>query len=308
MAKRVKESVPEEENVQAEEPANEEMSVVPLKEPELEPISVPEPEPVQTGPSFGERVRGFFNFLARLLLTLIILGLFGIGLYLLLPLLYQKYILPVQENTTQLQQLSDQQLQNQQAVADLQTRLSALEAEQTRQAESFTDFDQRLSEIETEIAARSESLATLEQMQATLQSHSEATSAELGRQINLLKGMELLSRARLFMYQSNFGLAKQDIQSARDLLLTIQPDAPESLANDLTAVILRLDLTLSNLPNFPVAASDDLDIAWQILLGGLPEAQTLVSETPILEATFTPNPGATITLTPEVAITPTATP
>lgn len=308
MAKRVKESVPVEENVQAEEPANEEMAVVPLKEPELEPISVPEPEPVRTGPSFGQRVRGFFNFLARLLLTLIILGLFGIGLYLVMPMLYQKYILPVQENTTQLQQLNDQQLQNQKAVADLQTRLSALEAEQTRQAESFTDFDQRLSEIETEIAARSESLETLEQMQATLQSQSEATSAELGRQINLLKGMELLSRARLFMYQSNFGLAKQDIQSARDLLLTVEPDAPESLAKDLTAVILRLDLTLSNLPNFPVAASDDLDIAWQILLGGLPRAQTLVSETPTLEAAFTPNPEATITLTPEVAITPTATP
>lgn len=307
MPRRVKEPMPEDEIVQAEEPAYVEKAVIPVTEPEPEPVSVS--EPVATGPSYGQRVRAFFNFLARLLLTLLILALLGIGLYLVLPLLYQKYILPVQENTNQLQQLSDQQFQSQQAVSDLQTRLSALEAEQSRQVESFTDLDRRLSELETEIAARTESLETLEEMQVTLLSQSEANTAELGRQINLLKGMELLSRARLFMYQSNFGLAEQDIQSARDLLLTVQPAAPEALADDLTAVILRLELALSNLPNFPVAASDDLDIAWQILLGGLPQAQTLiVSESPTLEATPTPNLEMTVTPTLRVTPLPTATP
>jgi hypothetical protein len=306
MAKRAKESVPAEEIAPADEPADESMAVVPVKEPEPEPISFPPPEPA--GPGFGQRVRGFFNFLARLLLTLLILALFGIGLYLVLPLLYQRYIQPVQENTTQLQQLSDQLLESQQEVADLQTRLSALEAEQARQAESFTDMDQRIGEIETEIAARTESLETLEQMQVTLQSQSEETSAELGRQINLLKGMELLSRARLFMYQSNFGLARQDVQSARDLLLTLQPDASDTLEDDLTAVILRLDLALSNLPAFPVAASDDLDIAWQILLGGRFQAQTLVAaQTPSPQMTSTPTAEPTVTLTPHPTVTPTAT-
>jgi uncharacterized coiled-coil protein SlyX len=306
MAKRAKESVPAEEIAPAEEPADESMAVVPVKEPEPEPISFPPPEPA--GPGLGQRVRGFFNFLARLLLTLLILALFGIGLYLVLPLLYQRYIQPVQENTTQLQELRNQLLESQQAVADLQTRLAALEVEQAHQAESLTDIDQRISEIETEIAARTESLETLEQMQATLQSQSEETSAELGRQINLLKGMELLSRARLFMYQSNFGLARQDVKSARDLLLTVQAGAPDSRAVDLNSVILRLDLALSNLPNFPVAASDDLDIAWQILLGGMPPAQTLVAaETPTPQITSTPTAEPTVTLTPHPTVTPTAT-
>ena len=308
MAKRAKEPVPSEEIVPADETADEVMAVVPVKEVEPEPIPLHVPAP--EGPSFGQRVRAFFNFLTRLLLILIILGLVGIGVYLSLPVLYQKYVQPVQENTVQLQQLSDQQHQSEQAVVELQTRLVALEAEQSRQAASFAGLDKRLSEIETEIAARTESLKTLEEMQATLQSQSEATNAELERQINLLKGMELLSRARLFMYQSNFGLARQDIQSARGLLLAIQPEAPEPLANDLSAVILRLDLTLCNLPTFPVAASDDLDIAWQILLGGLPPAETLViGATATTEATFTPNPGATMTVTPPTAqVTPTPTP
>lgn len=307
MAKRAKEPVPSEEIVPADDTADEVMAVVPVKEEGSVPIPLHAPAPA--GPSFGQRVRAFFNFLARLLLILILLGLVGIGVYLSLPVLYQRYVQPVQENTVQLQQLSDQQRQSEQAVAELKTRLAALEAEQSRQAESFTALDQRLSEIETEIAARTESLKTLEEMQATLQSQNEATNAELERQINLLKGMELLSRARLFMYQSNFGLARQDIQSARGLLLAIQPEAPEPLANDLSAVILRLDLTLSNLPNFPVAASDDLDIAWQILLGGLPAAETLVIDaTSTADATFTPHPEATVTgasPTAQVSLTPT---
>jgi hypothetical protein len=307
MPKRAKESLPADEIVPAEELSDESMAVVPVKEPEPEPVFAP--PPVQAGPGLGERLRVFFNFLARLLLILIILGLFGVGVYLSLPLLYQKYVLPVRENTSQLQQLSDQQFQSEQAVADLQTRLSALEAEQARQSESFTELDKRLGKVETEIAARTESLEALEQMQATLQSQSEATSADLRQQINLLKGMELLSRARLFMYQSNFGLARQDVQSARDLLVTIQPDAPDSFADDLSAVILRLDLVLSNLPDFPVAASDDLDIAWQILIGGVPRAQPLaISATPTPMVTFTPILELTLTVTPPVTLTPTATP
>ena len=307
MAKRVKGSASAEEMDPAEEPAEESVAVVPMKDPELEPIPIPDSTP--TGPSLGQRVRGFFDFLFRLLMTLIIVSAVAIGLYYLLPRLYQNYILPVQENTAQLQGLHDQQLRSEQTIADLQTRLSDLEAEQTRHAETLTDFDKRLSEMEAQISARTESLEALEQMQATLQSQSDETNIELDRQINLLKGMELLSRARLYMYQSNFGLARQDVQSARDLLATVRADAPDSLADDLSAVILRLELALSNLPDFPVAASDDLDIAWQILLGRLPPAQTLIaSATPTPQATPTPSPEATVSVTPQMTPSPTATP
>jgi hypothetical protein len=106
------------------------------------------------------------------------------------------------------------------------------------------------------------------------------------------------------MYQSNFGLARQDVQIARDLLATVQPDAPEPLAKDLEAVALRLDMTLSNLPDFPVAASDDLDIAWQILLTGLPET-TL---TPTLAGPASATPWPTVTSAPQPTLTPPATP
>jgi hypothetical protein len=248
-------------------------------------------------PSFGQRVRRFFEFLLRLIALIIILGIIGLGLYYGLPLLYQKYVVPVEQNTAGVTELQAQQKQTEQELVALQSRLKTIEADQSQNAESLTELDQRLSEVETEIKTRTQSLAALERIQSELRKQNEATSSELQRQIELLKAMELLSRARLFMYQSNFGLAREDVQIARDVLANLQPEAPKSLADQLEEVIRRLDLTLFNLPDFPVAAEDDLDIAWQILLGGLPQIPPT--------ANGTPRPTVTVSATPAVTFTPT---
>ncbi len=118
--------------------------------------------------------------------------------------------------------------------------------------------------------------------------------------------MELLSRARLFLYQSNFGLARSDAQAARDVLAEMQSTAPESKQKDLTEALFRLELVIKNLPDFPVAASDDLDIAWQILMDGYPVPSTAtptpVATLPPIEETATPTP------VPDSTATPTAIP
>lgn len=275
--------------------------------PEMTPASVDAP----SGLSFGERVGRFFRFLLRVISLLILLSLLSLALYLVLPWLYQRFIRPVEQNTAQVRELQSRQEQTEQELADLQTKLGTIETMQNQHDGSLTELDQRLSDIETEIDARTQSLTALERMQSELQAQNEASSAELERQIDLLKSMELLSRARLFMYESNFGLARQDVQMARDVLATVQPDAPEPLAGELNVVVQRLDLALSNLPNFPVAASDDLDIAWQILLSGLPEATPTVSSTPTPAVTRSPTPNATgVTVTPtlQTTVQPSATP
>ncbi len=291
--------------VKVDEPLSD-ASVQVEPKPELPPAppSVPPKAPPRTptGPSFGDRVGGFFRFLLRLISLLILLSLLSLALYLVLPWLYQRFIQPVEQNTNQIRELQSQQEQIKQELADLQTELGTLETVQNQHDGSINQSDGRLNGIETEIASRSQSLTALETMQSQLQAKGEANSAELARQIDLLKSMELLSRARLSLYQSNFGLAKSDIQIARDLLATIQPDAPDSLAAELEAVIQRLDLSLSNLPDFPVAASDDLDIAWQILLSGLPQA------TPTITVSGTPSPAGTLSVTPSPSVTLTLTP
>jgi len=282
MVKRVKESASAGEIVQMAEPVIETVAVVERR------VEAPESRPASR-PGFGQQVGRVLSFLVRLVFILILGSAIGAGLYFGVPLVYQKYILPVQENTTELTQLQIRQIQSEQALVDLQARLDAVATGQAQHAQALTELDGRVNGIETQIAAHTQSLAALEQMQSTLQAVDEATNAQLEHQIGLMKSMELLSRARLFMYQSNFGLAKQDVQTARALLAAVQPGAPEELADDLAEVILRLDLTLSNLPNFPVAASDDLDIAWQVLLAGLPQAEAV---------TATPTPQATLEVTP----------
>ena len=302
MAKRSKESMPAEEITPMEapavqEPAVETRAIVPSVEPPAAP-----PPPQSTGPSLGQRIGRFVRFLFTLLLILLLLGGIGAGLYFGLPFVYEKYVLPVQQNTAQLAGLQTQQAQSEQAIADLQSKLSAVEAAQTEQARSLSDLGARVSGLEKEIAAHTQTLAALDEMQKQLAEQGQAANAELSRQVDLLRAMELLSRARLFMYQSNFGLAKVDVQTARDILADVQPTAPEPLAAELKEVLLRLDLTLSNLPSFPVAASDDLDIAWQVLLGGLPPTEPTPAPTatvePLPQPSETPLPSPTPTAIP----------
>ncbi len=274
------------------------------------------PPRTASGPSFGDRLGRFFRFLLRLVLLLFFLAVLSLLLYLTLPWLYQRFIRPVEQNSLDVRQLQTQQEQMEQEMADLQARLETMEDGQNQNGESFTELDRRLNEVEEEISARTESLEALERMLSDIEGQNEANSLELERQINILKAMELLSRARLSMYQSNFGLAREDVQIARDLLAAVQPDAPGSRAEELSAVILRLDMVLSNLPNFPVAAADDLDIAWQILLSGLPQPTPTMIETatPMSTATSdgtlsaTPAANVTSTLAPAVTRTVTATP
>lgn len=302
MAKRSKESMPAEEITPMEAPAVQETTVETRAiVPSVEPPAAP-PPPQSTGPSLGQRIGRFVRFLFTLILILLLLGGIGAGLYFGLPFVYEKYVLPVQQNTAQLAGLQTQQAQSEQAIADLQSKLSEVETAQTEQANSLSDLGARVSDLEKEIAAHTQTLAALDEMQKQLTEQGEAANAELNRQVDLLRAMELLSRARLFMYQSNFGLAIVDVQTARNILADVQPTAPEPLAAELKEVLLRLDLTLSNLPSFPVAASDDLDIAWQVLLGGLPPTEPTPAPTTTVEPL--PQPSAT----PLPTFTPTAVP
>jgi cell division protein FtsB len=289
------------------DPKNNETGMVKVVDPFYDSPEVihtePDPEPPRR--TVGQRVRGFFDFLLRLIALLIILGVIGLGLYYGLPLLYNKYIVPVEQNTAELTELQSQQTQMEQELADLQSRMETMESQQSQNASTLTDLGGRMEEVESGIAAHTESLAALEEMQSELQAQDEDMSAELQRQINLLKSMELMSRARLFMFQSNFGLARQDVKTARDLLMMVRTDAPEELVDDLNEVIRRLDLVLGSLPNFPVAARDDLDVAWQVLLLGLPQAQIDAEGTTVPAVTPSVTPAATFT--PTLEVTPEAT-
>ncbi|MDD2921482.1 MAG: helix-hairpin-helix domain-containing protein [Anaerolineales bacterium] len=226
----------------------------------------------------------FLRALLRLIATLAFIAAIGAALYFGLPFLNEKLIVPVEKNTANIRSLETQ-------VADLRSQLDAIE-----------------KTIETQTA----SIAKLEAMQAALEKETTAQNSSvmvaLKREIMFTRAIETLSRARLYLSQSNFGFAEQDTKSAREILFALRADAPAYQIPALDQILARLDLALGNLPAFPVIAVGDVDIAWQLMMMGLPESAADVAPTPTFTFTPTPLPAFTFTPTPFLEATPTAVP
>jgi prefoldin subunit 5 len=288
-------------NFEAQDNESENSAMLPVVEEAL-PAPVEQSQPAQESPvvekpSFWSRLgQAFLNFLRalfRLIATLIVIGGIGAAIYFGVPFINDNLIVPVQQNTTHINQLENK-------IATLQTQLD--------------ETNTRIGNLETNIETLTASISKLEEMQATLEqeisNQNNSVMIALKREVMLTRSIETIARARLFLSQSNFGLARDDVQATRDILSALLVDAPTYQIDALNQIITRLDFALGNLPAFPVIAVDDVDIAWQLLMMGLPE-----SEADIV-ATFTPLPPtpdsvSTFTPTPAVlpsAITPTATP
>lgn len=245
-------------------------------------------EPTTTS-SFGSRLlRAFFNLLRLLLILAIVIGI-GAAIYFGAPYLYEKLILPVETNTARLVELErGQQTERQQLsaqISELTSRLNTLENRQTAAAQTLADLQGAVQVLETTLGAHSAALDQLAQIHDTLARLAETTDrygalisgdgsllAELQRQITISRSIELLSRGRLYLSQSNYGLAEQDLRQASDLLSDLRNALLPTNIEALDAVLWRLDLAMENLPAFPVIAVDDLDIAWQLLIENLPAA------------------------------------
>lgn len=237
--------------------------------------------------SFGQRLkRAMINLLRALLVLLLLVGL-GAAIYFGTPYLYEKFILPVGTNTARLAEVEARQAaamgQFAAQVADLQVRVGDLESRQTASAQAGVELQGRVGALDQAVAEQSATLRQLDSLQATVDSlvasseaHAgllvgkESALAGLQHQLGVSRAIELLSRSRLYLSQSNFGLAKQDVQAARDLLSALLGETTPDQAAVLQEAVSRLDQALANLPGFPVVAVGDVDIAWQILILGMP--------------------------------------
>lgn len=241
--------------------------------------------------SFLKRLGRAFLFFMRALIRLILLALLfaavGAMFYFGLPYIQKTFIAPVEENTAQIQSMEGE-------IADLQAQLDEMKG--------------RVTVLEDSIEAHSASIENLEQMQVSLEeemkTNDDALLLELKHEAMFTRALDTLARARLYLAQSNFGLAKTDVQTARDLLFELESETKDEI---LAQAIARLDLALGNLPEFPVVASGDLEIAWQILISGnapAPTATATVTSTPTAAPLVTETPS----VAPEVTATPTALP
>ncbi|MEB2333932.1 MAG: helix-hairpin-helix domain-containing protein [Anaerolineaceae bacterium] len=228
------------------------------------------------GARLGNALRSFIRALVKLVIIVLVFGAIGAAAYFGWPLLREKYLAPIEQNSARVAQLESQ-------TADLQNQL--------------TEINNRLASVETSIEAHTASITKLEDMQSSLDKQlkesNDATLVKLNQEIKMTRVLDMLARARLYLSQSNFGLAKEDIQSARDLLVELQSQSGDAAQ---AQAVSRLDLALSNLPEFPVIASGDAEIAWRILMTGK------------APPTATPQPSPTATLTAEPTLEATATP
>ncbi|MBI5945245.1 MAG: helix-hairpin-helix domain-containing protein [Chloroflexi bacterium] len=246
---------------------------------------------VEAKPSFWSRLgQAFLTFiraLFRLIALVIIIGGIGIAIYFGMIFINENLITPIQRNAVQTHQLETE-------VAVLRTQLDEMNA--------------RIGVVESTIESQTASMAKLEEMQSALEveisNQNNSVMIALKREIMLTRSIETVARARLFLSQSNFGLARDDVQAARDILAELLIDAPAYQVDSLNQIIMRLDFALGNLPAFPVIAVDDVDIAWQLLMMGLPQSAADVTPT----FTPTPPPFPTFTPTPEATLEATATP
>jgi hypothetical protein len=190
------------------------------------------------------------------------------------------------------------------AITELQTfinsGLAALETQQTLDREALGEIGTAIEMLETAVAEQTQLLGVMEDGNGQLRAVGvgtpppEATqlasmpkiepvegtpvaeaitlkspgAASLEVQIQILKVMQILSRGRLHLAQSNYGIARQDIETSREILLALQAQYADLEVLD--GVVDRLTMTSQGLPESPLQARNDLETAWQILLEELP--------------------------------------
>lgn len=214
-----------------------------------------------------------------------------------LPFINEKFIKPVESNAATITDLASQQTADvtllKQQIATLQARVTTLETRADAVDQSLQTLDATLLDLQYAQDTLASQLA--KQKDEQLQ--------ELSNQITLVRAVDLLSRSRLYLSESNYGLAKTDLQTSRVLLYSLLDLVPADQVNGLKTVISRIDLAISNLPAYPVVAVYDVDTAWQLLIDGLPNVPEMAVTPVILPPSDTPT--ATLEPTLEISATPT---
>lgn len=245
-------------------------------------------------PEVGERKASLFSgvmrFLLRLLIVVLLGGVFGAAVYFGVPTLYRSAIEPMQVNAQRIAEL-EQALDQVQTTAGRQVeqageRLVEIESRLAEQGEALAMMQAELEVVQTSledqrdrvsrlrnVVDRVEDLtydmdkmvARVEMLESTL-AEVELPAASIERQLQLIRAMTLLTKARLWLVQDNLGLAAEEISTARDLLAEVVGAEQDGEDEALGKIVDRLDLALADVRTTPIVAADELEIAWKLLI------------------------------------------
>ena len=240
----------------------------------------------RTGPSIIRRV---MRVLLRLLVVVVVGMSLGVGLYFAVPAIYRGLVEPVRLNSERLDRLEGQtgQLQRimEQSLADLQERQAALEVDLLRAREGLDEAQARAARLEETVAELRQDLQSLgprvERIQGLaaqlddaktqlrdLQELIEAGQAplqDLQHRLTLMQALERLTHAQLALQEDNMGVLRQDLDAADRLLEHAIEGASAEDVRQLEAIRERLVVVLAWLPDEPLLAAEDLEMAWDLL-------------------------------------------
>ncbi len=273
-----------------------------------------DPSSTPTSRGFVAGLKVFLTALLRLLIILAVAALIGGGIYLGFRYVYPRYLQPVAQHTTQIEDLESRLSEQETQSAE---RLGTLEGQHAADATQLAGLEKRLSAAEGTLTEQQKLLAQLDTLQSKVNTlnetmeKSQALTAEeistLSRQAKLMQVMQYFTRGRLYLLENNLGLARSDIQSARDQLAELKSSLPDTQQPTAAFAVQQLDLALGNLPAYPVMAAGQLEVVWDLLLMDLPADAAPASFTsglcPSGDCTMTPTPMLSSTPTPSTSTT-----
>jgi len=261
------------------------------------------------------------GILLRLLFTVIVAVLLGAVIYFSavgwIPYLDNRIFQPIDNNITQLQELVETQSVIEDQIASL---LVILDTSQSAQEEGISLYQSTLEALEQDFQRLKDNannlstavsgnthMATQIQMQmATLTAKQSANdqiisalaTKQMSRsgiyeEIELLKVLDLLSRANQFLLHSNYGQAEEILQSAKIELTELLERLPVYQQDVISNILDLVEQTIIDLPAKPTLAAEKLELAWQLGITGLPqlgygEYIGTVTPTPIQNPDLTP--------------------
>lgn len=231
-----------------------------------------------------------FRFLLRITVVSVFGIILGIGAYLGIPAIYREFVEPVQTNSRQIEIIT-RELEELKEVLSSQTMTieeinGMLEGSLAEQRESIAELTAQVVTIDAVVIELEEGAKNFVTMEGRLDmvddvlqefgsdlegfsvklEETDTPSAKLSRQLQLIKAMELITRARFWFIQDNLGKARDDIQSAKEVVELVQSDGAESEVEILAGIVERLDQALLAVELTPIVAADDLEIVWQLLI------------------------------------------
>ena len=215
---------------------------------------------VKKSRGFWRAVGRVFRFLFWLVVIAGIIGGLGAGIYYGLPYIQKNFIQPLNVNTAQIRQIATEQAESMEGLdaqlEELDSRVGSIEVQLETLQGDIEEKDALISQLE-------EQLATLDEQ---IHENQDALAIQIRDNLTITYVLELVARARLHLDQSNYGIAKTDVQTALEHLESLSGTFEEDRQIQVEKAVNRLELAESILPDFPVVAANDLDIAWYLLI------------------------------------------